>query len=44
MEEKTLRIELARENPYGVYYYAELAFPAKEYEIQDAREKMSQSA
>lgn len=40
MEEKTLRIELARENPYGVYYYAELAFPAKEYELQDAREKL----
>lgn len=40
MEEKTLRIELARENPYGVYYYAELAFPAKEYELRDAREKL----
>lgn len=40
MEEKTLRIELTRENPYGVYYYAELAFPAKEYELRDAREKL----
>lgn len=40
MEEKTLRVELARENRYGAFYYAELAFPAKEYEIQDAREKL----
>lgn len=40
MEEKTLRIELSNEIPFGIFYYAELAFPAKEYEIQDAREKL----
>lgn len=40
MEEKTLRIELSNEIPFGIFYYAELAFPAKDYELQDAREKL----
>lgn len=40
MQEKTLRVELVNENPYGGYYYVELKFPAKAHEIQDVQDRL----
>ncbi len=39
-DEKTLRIEIAKENPEaGGYFYSTLALPAAEHEIRDALQK-----